>query len=144
MRHFLLSGPVATLPFGMGATAPMAVLIATSSCPDRLLAGPRRTARSAVAMTTITGAADQHRVAATGAQVASSGEFHWQSGPMESDGNVRFVKYYAGNVAAIGAAGRDNGTGLAVGAGVAPAFPPAGRLCTASVLLTLAQQTPSP
>jgi hypothetical protein len=144
MRHFLLSGPVPTLPFGMGATAAMRVLIATASRPDRLLAGLRRAACGAVAITTITGAADEHGIAATGAQVASSGEFHWQSGPMERDGNVRFVKYYAGNVAAIGAAGRDSGTGLAVGAGVAPAFPPAGRLSTASASLTLAQQTPSP
>jgi len=46
------------------------------------------------------------------------------------DGNVRFVKYYAGNVAAVGAAGRGIGTGLAVGTGVAPAFPPASRLST--------------
>ena len=45
---------------------------------------------------------------------------------------MRFVKYYAGNVAAVGAAGRGIGTGLAVGTGVAPAFPPAGQLSTAS------------
>lgn len=38
MRHFVLSGPVSTLAFGMGATAPMRVLIATAGGPYRLLA----------------------------------------------------------------------------------------------------------
>jgi hypothetical protein len=33
MRHFLLSGPVSTLAFGMGATAVMRVLIAIAGRP---------------------------------------------------------------------------------------------------------------
>jgi hypothetical protein len=33
MRHFLLSGPVSTLAFGMGATATMRVLIALAGRP---------------------------------------------------------------------------------------------------------------
>ena len=45
---------------------------------------------------------------------------------------MRFVKYYAGNVAAVGASGRGIGTSLAVGTGVAPAFPRASRLSTSS------------
>jgi len=53
-----------------------------------------------------------------------------------TDGDARFVKYFACNVARLGA-GRGIGTGLAVGTGVAPAFPPAGRLSTASATAAL-------
>ena len=52
------------------------------------------------------------------------------------DGNVRFVKYSACNVARLGA-GRGIGSDLAVGTGVAPAFPPAGRLSTSSATAAL-------
>ncbi len=38
--------------------------------------------RGAVTVAAITVATDQHGGAATGAQVASSGMVHWQSGPM--------------------------------------------------------------
>ena len=56
---------------------------------------------------------------------------------MGIDGNARFVKYYAGNVAAVWAAGRDSGTGLGVDAGVAPAFPLDSQCVTVSTLSTL-------
>ena len=84
MRHFLLSGTVSTLAFGMGATAAMRVLIATAGSPYRLVACLRRTSIIAVAITPITMAAHKHRGAAAGAQVASSGDIHWHSGPMDS------------------------------------------------------------
>ena len=104
----------------------------------------QRTSSGAVAIAAITMAAHKHGSAATGAQVASSGDIHWQSGPMERvDGDVRFVKYYAGNVAAVGAAGRGIGSDLAVGTGVAPAFPPASWLSTPSPMLTLPSRRPS-
>ena len=144
MRHFLLSDPVSTLAFGMCATATVHVLIATTSSPYRLVACLWRTSSGAVAVAAITVATQEHRGAAAGAQVASSGDIHWQSRPMERiDGDVRFVKYYAGNVAAVGAAGRGIGTGLAVGTGVAPAFPPASRLSTPSPMLALPSNRPS-
>jgi len=144
MRHFLLSGAISTLACGMGATAAMRVLIATAGSPYRMLACLRRASSGAVAIAPITVAAHKHRGAAACAQVASSGDIHWHSGPMERvDGDVRFVKYYAGNVATIGAAGRGIGTDLAVGADVAPAFPPASRLSTPSPMLALPSGRPS-
>jgi len=82
MRHFLLSGPVSTLAFGMGATAPMRVLVAIAGGPYRLLACLRRASRRAVAVAPITIAADKHGGAAASAQVAASWEFHWQVKPM--------------------------------------------------------------
>ena len=84
MRHFLLSGTVSTLAFGMGVTAPMRVLIATAGGTYRLLACLRRASSGAVAVAVITIAADKHGGAAAGAQVASCGNIHWHSGPMES------------------------------------------------------------
>ena len=84
MRHFLLSGAVSTLAFGMGATATTRVLIATAGGPYRLLACLRRASIIAVAITPITMAAHKHGGAAAGAQVAASREFHWHSGPMDS------------------------------------------------------------
>ena len=83
MRHFLLSSPVSTLAFGMGATASMRVLIATAGGPYRLVTCLRRASLRAVAVAAITIAADKHGGAAAGAQVAASWEFHWHSGPME-------------------------------------------------------------
>ncbi len=83
MRHFLLPSAVSTLALGMGETATMRVLIATAGSPYRLLACLRRATISAVAIAPITEAAHQHRGAAAGAQVASSGNIHWHSGPME-------------------------------------------------------------
>lgn len=84
MRHFLLSGTVLTLALGVGTAAAMGVLIATTSGSYRLMAGLRRTSSRAVAVAAITVAADQYRSTAAGAQVASSGEIHWQSVPMGS------------------------------------------------------------
>ncbi len=84
MRHFLLSGPVSMLAFGMGATAPMRVLIATAGSPYRLVARLQRASLRAVAVAVITIAADKHGGAAAGAQVASCGDIHWHSGPMGS------------------------------------------------------------
>jgi hypothetical protein len=104
----------------------------------------QRTSSGAVAVAAITTAAHKHRSVATGTQVASSGDIHWQSGPMERvDGDARFVKYYAGNVAAVGAAGRGIGFDLAVRTGVAPAFPPASRLSTPSPMPALPSRRPS-
>jgi hypothetical protein len=82
MRHFLLPGPVTALAFGMGVTAAQAVLIAATRGTDRLSAGLVGTARGAVAVATITVAANEHGCAASGAQVASSREIHWPSRPM--------------------------------------------------------------
>ena len=135
MRHFLLSGPVAALAFGMGVTASPAGLIPATGSTRRLTTSLIGTLRGAVAMTAITPAANEYSGAATGAEIASSGEVHWQFGQWGIDADVRFVKYSASNVATVGAAGRGIGTGLAVGTGVAPAFPPAGQLSTASVAL---------
>lgn len=84
MRHFLLPIPVLTLTFGVGTAAAMGVLVATASGSYRLMAGLRRASSRAVAVAAITAAADQYRGAAAGAQVASSGEVHWRSGPMGS------------------------------------------------------------
>jgi len=84
MRHFLLPSPVLALAVGVGAAAAMGVLIATPRGSYRLMAGLWRTSSRAVAVAAITVAADQHGGTAAGAQVASSQEFHWQSGPMGS------------------------------------------------------------
>lgn len=82
MRHFLLPGPVTALPFGMGVTATQTILIPVSGrtkrTPTRLIGTRRR----AVPIAAITVAADEYGDAAAGAQVASSGKVHWQSGPM--------------------------------------------------------------
>lgn len=83
MRHFLLPSAVLTLAFGMGATAAIRVLIATTSSTYRLVACLRRASSSAVAIAPITVAAHEHRGATAGAQVASSRDIHWHSGPME-------------------------------------------------------------
>lgn len=58
------------------------------------------------------------------------------------DGDARFVKYFACNVARLGA-GRGIGTDLAVWTGVAPAFPPASGLSTPSPALALPSRRPS-
>ena len=86
MRHFVLSGPVSTLAFGMGATAAMRVLIATAGGPYRLVACLQRASLRAIAIAMVTIAADKHGGTAAGAQVAASWEFswefHWQVRPM--------------------------------------------------------------
>ena len=82
MRHFLLSGPVTALAFGVGVTAAQAVLIAATRGADRLPARLVGTARGAVAVAAVAVATNEHSRAASGAQVASSREIHWPSGPM--------------------------------------------------------------
>jgi len=82
MRHFLRFGPVTALPLCMRVTAAQAVLIAAAGRTQGVVAGLLGAGRGAVAIAAITAAADQHGCAATGAQVASSGKVHWQSGPM--------------------------------------------------------------
>ena len=82
MRHFLCSGPVTALALGMCVTAAPTGLIAAAGRTQGVVAGFLGTGRGAVTMAAIAVAADQHSRAATGAQVASSGKVHWQSGPM--------------------------------------------------------------
>jgi len=82
MRHFPQFGPIATLPFGMAMTAAQAGLIAAAGSTQRLMPRLLGTPLRAVAVASITVAADQYGGAATGAQVASSGKVHWRSGPM--------------------------------------------------------------
>ena len=59
MRHYLLSGPVATLAFGVGATTAKAALVATTGSTHGLAASLIGTWRGAVAIATITVAADK-------------------------------------------------------------------------------------
>jgi hypothetical protein len=82
MRHFLLPGSVTALAFGMGVTTAAAVLIAATRSTGGLSACLVGTVRGAVAMATITVAANEHSCAASGAQVTSSREIHWPSRPM--------------------------------------------------------------
>ena len=82
MRHFLLFGPVTTLPLRTRMAAAPTGLIAAAGRTLGTLAGFFGAGRSAVTVTAITVAADQHGGAATGAQVASSRKVHWRSGPM--------------------------------------------------------------
>jgi hypothetical protein len=82
MRHFLLPGPVTALAFGVGVTAAPAVLIAATRSTGGLSACLVGTVRGAVALATITVAANEHRRATSGAQVTSSREIHWPSRPM--------------------------------------------------------------
>lgn len=109
MRHFLLPGPVTALPVGVGVATARAGLIAAAGGTNRTAARLLGTLRSAVALAAITVAADEYGGAAAGAQVASSGKVHWQWRPMANDGDVRFVKYYAGNVAPEGLRGAASG-----------------------------------
>jgi hypothetical protein len=78
MRHFLLTGAVATLPFGVGVTSATAALIATTCCAHCASPGVLGATCGAVAVAAITVATDQYGGAATSAQVASSGCVHWQ------------------------------------------------------------------
>jgi len=137
MRHFLLPGPVAALAFGVGVTTAQAGLIAATGGTNGATASLIGTRRGAVAMATVTVAADQYSGAATSAQVASSGEVHWQSGPMGDRRRRPLREILCRQRRRCWAAGRGIGSGLAVGTGVAPAFPPAGLLSTASALTAL-------
>lgn len=138
MRHFLQAGPIATLSLRMGVTAAQTRLIAATGGAHGVLTGQRRARRGAVAVASITVAADDDGGTAADAQVTSSGRVHWQSGPMESR-RQRPLREILGRQRRPrhGAAGRDNGSDLAVGTGAAPAFPPAGPLSTASATAAL-------
>ena len=78
MRHFLLFGAVAALAFGMGMTTLPAGLIAASGSADGGASCLSRTRFGAIALAAIAMAANNHRLAATRTQVASSGEIHGQ------------------------------------------------------------------
>lgn len=78
MRHFLLLGPVAALAFGMGMTASATRLIAAAGSPHGGASCLIGTGAGTVAVTAITVAANDDRLAATRTQVASSGEVHGQ------------------------------------------------------------------
>lgn len=82
MRHYLLAGPVATLALGMHVTPAPAVLIAAAGLTDGAMARLIGTAPRAVAVSTVTVAADQYGGSTTGAQITSSSKVHWQSRPM--------------------------------------------------------------
>ena len=82
MRHYLLFGPVATLAFGVSATTTQAALVATTGSTHGQAASLIGTWPGAVAIATITVAADERGGVTAGAEVASSGEIHWQSRPM--------------------------------------------------------------
>jgi len=99
MRHFLRSGPITLLTFGVGVTATQTGLIAASGGTDRAAARLAGTSSGAVALAAIAVAANQYGGAAAGAQIASSGEVHWSPWPMGKDGDARFVTYFACSVA---------------------------------------------
>ena len=84
MRHFLLSGAVTALSFGVRVTTAPAGLVAVAGGTHRLVAGLLGTLRGAVAMAAITRAADEYRRATAGAAIASSWKFHGHTGPMGS------------------------------------------------------------
>ena len=83
----------------MAARQPMASSVSPTTRVNLPATGGLGAALIAIAMTAITVAANRHRLAAAGAQVASSRNLHRPSGPMGLDGNARFVTYLACNVA---------------------------------------------
>ena len=99
MRHFLHPLPIAALPFGMPMSPRTGGLVTPSGVSHGTSTGGLGAAFIAIALTAITVAANRHRLAAAGAQVASSRNLHRPSGPMGLDGNARFVTYLACNVA---------------------------------------------
>ena len=139
MRHFLLLGSVTALAFGMGMTTTQTGLIPATRSTHRPAAGAAATLRRAVAMAAITVATDEHSRAASCAQVASSWKLHWQSGPMGNRRRCPLREILCRQRRRCWAAGRGIGSGLAVGTGVAPAFPPANLVFTA-----LASTAPPP
>ncbi len=106
MRHFLRAKgvsshpyPIAVLPFGVPVLSLTGGLITPSGVSYSALTGRLRAAVTAIAVASITVAADRHRLATAGTQVASSRNLHRPSGPMGLEGNARFVTYSACNVA---------------------------------------------
>ena len=133
MRHFLLSGPVTALSFGVGMTARTTGLIARASGAHGTLASGLGADLRAVAVAAIAMAANQYGGTAAGAQEASSRSIHGQLRPMDC-GQRRALREILCRQRGPrqGASGRDSGSDLAVWPGVAPAFPPAGLLFTPS------------
>ena len=82
MRHFLRFGSIAALSLGMGMTTTPAGLVAAPCGTHGVLASLIGAQRRAVAVAAIAVTADDDGSAAAGAEVASSGSVHWQSGPM--------------------------------------------------------------
>lgn len=78
MRHFCLPGTVAALARSMGVTATQTRLIALSGSFKGKGSSQLRTVTSAVALTMVTGAADQNRCATAGAEIVSAWRFHRQ------------------------------------------------------------------
>jgi hypothetical protein len=68
MRHFALSLPPAACPLSVGVTAASAALVALPGRAQRGAARRARTLRRAVALSAVTGAADQHLGTAARAQ----------------------------------------------------------------------------
>ena len=99
IRHFVPPRTVLALPFGMQVSPATRVLVAPTGLAQTMGPGRVRTGSRAVTVAAITVATNHDGGAAAGAQVASSRNFHWRSGPMGIDDNVRFVKYSACNVA---------------------------------------------
>lgn len=99
MRHFLVSGPIPALTFGVRVTSPTTRLIAATGGLDGSASCLIGTPGGAVALTPITVTANDHGGAATRTQVASSREVHGQRGPMGGRQQARFVEYSACDVA---------------------------------------------
>jgi len=84
MRHFLASRAVAALALGVRQAPREARLVARAGCPQRGRAGALSATGGAVALPPVTVAADQHRRAACGTEIASSGRLHGPWGPWET------------------------------------------------------------
>lgn len=78
MRHFLVSGPIPALTFGVRVTSPTTRLIAATGGLDGSASCLIGTPGGAVALTPITVTTNDHGGAATRTQVAPSGEIHGQ------------------------------------------------------------------
>ena len=78
MRHFCLSGTVTALACGMGVTTTQTRLIALPGSFKGKGSSLLRTVTSAVALTMVTGAANQYSSATAGAEIVSAWRFHRQ------------------------------------------------------------------
>ncbi len=78
MRHYCLPCTVAVLAGRVFVTARKTLLIALSRSFDGMGASQLRTVARAVALTTVTEAADKYRRATAGAKIVSCVRFHRQ------------------------------------------------------------------
>ncbi len=78
MRHFSLTGSVATLTLGMGKTAPTAALVTPPGGVDRLTSRLPGTASTTVDIAPVAVAAKHHLTPATGAVEQTSSGLHRQ------------------------------------------------------------------